>query len=452
MALDVKFLTEEIIEQYLEDDGNKPWILGFSGGKDSTMLLQLVWYALRKLKPEQLVRKVHIICNNTLVENPLILEFVEDVLHKIEKAAIEEKMPFTVNQTKPRLEDSFWVNLIGKGYPAPNSVFRWCTERLKISPTTKFILDKINENGEVIILLGTRSDESNNRANSIKKHEIKGNRLRRHVLPNAYVFAAIKDVLTEEVWSYLLVAPAPWGGMELNRKLVTLYRNASGGDCPLITDISTPSCGQSRFGCWVCTVVKKDKSMEGLINIGEEWMEPLLEIRDFLSLTVDRDHPEYNAPKYRMPVRRNGAEGLGPYWPWVRKKVLEQILLAQKEIQETNPNTTLITYQELVAIQVTWFRDHIFDYDIADIYNAIFDKKFVLSDKAAQRLKKEKDILKSACNVDEKHFDLINDLLALQKNKVLLMNKRGLQKDLENRLEQFLDPKKQYDYQTDITD
>lgn len=447
MAFDRKLLQEEIVDQYLIEDGNKPWIIGFSGGKDSTMLLQMVWYALREVPVEKRVRPVYVICNNTLVENPTILKYVEDVLKKIAKAAIKEKMPVTVDQTKPRLEDSFWVNLIGKGYPAPNSMFRWCTERLKISPTTKYIVDKISENGEVIILLGTRSDESSNRAKSLKKHEVKGSRLRRHILPNAYVYAAINKVTTPEVWQYLLAAKSPWGGD--NRKLVAMYRNAQGGagkDCPLVVDVSTPSCGQSRFGCWVCTVVRKDKSMEGLIENGEEWMEPLLDIRDKLSLTVDRSHPEYDANYYRMPVRRNGAEGLGPYWPWFRLEILKSVLEAQKIVQEEDPELVLITYQELVAIQITWYRDQIFDNDISTVYNEIFDKKITISDKTAQRLKNEKELLKEACDENEGHFKLINDLLALQKNKVLLMNKRGLQKDLENRLEEHIYPSEKYAY------
>ncbi len=447
MAFDRKLLEEEIREQYLEDDGNKPWIIGFSGGKDSTMLLQIVWYALRKIKPENRTRHIYVICNNTLVENPTILEYVDNILKLIAIAAVKEKMPITVDQTHPRLEDSFWVNLIGKGYPSPNSKFRWCTERLKITPTTRYILDKISDNGEVIILLGTRSDESSNRAASLKKHEVKGSRLRRHVLPNAYVYAVINKVTTPEVWSYLLAAPSPWKGE--NRKLVAMYHNAQGNagkDCPLVVDISTPSCGQSRFGCWVCTVVKKDKSMEGLIESGEDWMEPMLDIRDKLSLTVDRDHPNYDANYYRMPVRRNGAEGLGPYWPWFRKEILTDILKAQKTIQEEHPATKLITYQELVAIQIIWYRDQIFDYDISSIYNEIFDKKITISDKTAKRLKHENDLLQGVCNENEGHFELINDLLSLQKNKVLLMNKKGLQKDLENRLEEFIYPSKKYVY------
>lgn len=442
MAFDRKVIEKEILEQYLEEDGNKPWIIGFSGGKDSTMLLQMVWYALLKLKQEERKRPVHIVCNNTLVENPRILKYVEDILIKIEKAAVKQGMPFSVNQTTPRLEDSFWVNLIGKGYPAPNNVFRWCTERLKISPTSRFILDKINQHGEVIILLGTRSDESSRRAQSIKKHEIKGSRLRRHTLPNALVFPPIKDVLTEEVWQYLLAAPCPWGAE--NRDLITLYGNASGGDCPLITDISTPSCGNSRFGCWVCTVVRKDKSMEGLIENGEDWMEPLLEIRDFLSMTIDRDHPDYDAYKYRMNTRRNGATGLGPYHPVWRKYILTEVLKAQKIIQEEQPNVVLINHQELVAIQVTWYRDNIFEYNIGELYFDIFGKEFQFGSEIDENLKKEKTLLLESCKEEKGDFKLINDLLALQKSKVLLMNNWGLQKDLEKKLEEHLYPSKAY--------
>ena len=444
MAFDRKELEREILDQYFEKDGNRPWIVGFSGGKDSTMLLQTVWYALLSIKKEDRKRPVHVICNNTLVENPQVLKYVEKVLKQIEKAAVKQELPITVNQTTPRLEDSFWVNLIGKGYPAPNNLFRWCTERLKISPTSRFIQEKINEEGEVIILLGTRSDESSNRAKSLKKHEVKGSRLRRHTFPKAYVYAPIKDVLTEEVWQYLLAAKSPWGSS--NRDLVTLYGNASGGDCPLITDITTPSCGQSRFGCWVCTVVKKDKSMEGLIENGEDWMEPLLEIRDFLAETINRDSKTYDPLKYRMNTRRNGASGLGPYHPKWRKYILEQILIAQKEIQETQPRMFLITNQELVAIQVTWYRDFIFKYEVPEIYREIYGKKFKFSNQIDHNLRKEKQLLFESCKNNDDDCRLINELLSLQKSKTLLMNNWGLQKDLEKQLEEHLYPSKDYVY------
>jgi DNA sulfur modification protein DndC len=427
----VQNIISEIQEQYFEDDNNRPWIVGFSGGKDSTMLLQLVWYALKEYPAELRKRKIHVVCNNTLVENPKILEYTEKVLDKIQRSAVEKSMPITVNRTTPKLEDTFWVNLIGKGYPAPNNIFRWCTERMKINPTTKFILEKINEDGEVIILLGTRSDESSKRAGSIKKHNIEGQRLRKHVLPNAYVFAPIKDVLTKEVWEYLMAFPSPWGSS--NRDLITLYRNASGGDCPLVIDTTTPSCGNSRFGCWVCTVVNKDKSMEALIDNGESWMEPLSELRDLLAVSRDDENS-------REKRRRDGTikEGtLGPYTGLFRAHFLEQLLIAQKEIQSLQPETSLINYQELVAIQVIWFRDNLFNNSVADIYHRVYGKKINLNT-GNQGLVKEKELLKEACKEHPEDFDRINKLLEIQKTKTILMNNRGLHTVIENHLEQFI--------------
>jgi len=443
MSFDRKQQEREILEEYLKPDA-RPWIIGYSGGKDSSTVVQLVWYALLKLEPEERKRPIYVICNNTLVENPKVLDYIEKSLKQLSDAAKLQNLPITIHQTTPALEDSFWVNLIGKGYPAPNSIFRWCTERLKIKPTTKFIVDKISEIGEVIILLGTRKAESTTRAKSMEKFEIKGTRLRKHNLQNAFVYSPIEDMTTDEVWQYLLAAKPPWG--KSNRDLITLYGNASGGDCPLITDISTPSCGQSRFGCWVCTVVKKDVSMGHLIDNGEEWMEPLLELRDFLQDTVDRSSQTYDAHKYRMNKRRNGAEGLGPYKPKWRKYILEQLLIAQREIDEQKTGYKLITNQELVAIQVTWHRDDIFEYSVSDLYKEVYKKEFAFKDKINKALAKEKEMLLESCGNDEEQYKLINELLTLQKSKTILMNRWGLHKDLENKLDEFIEPTKNYVY------
>ena len=203
MALDLKYLEQEVLEQYLADDNNQPWIIGFSGGKDSTMLLQLVWNVVRKEMIGLRKRPIYVICNNTLVENPKIIQYTDKVLQLIEKAAFEQSMPIFVEQTTPKLEDTFWVKLLGKGYPAPSSTFRWCTERLKISPTTEFIKRTLSEVGQAIILLGTRKDESSSRKRSMdnKKSHIEGERLRKHILPNASVFAPLSEVTTTEVWN-----------------------------------------------------------------------------------------------------------------------------------------------------------------------------------------------------------------------------------------------------------
>jgi DNA sulfur modification protein DndC len=373
-----------------------------------------------------------VVCNDTLVENPKIVEYTNDVLNKIEKAAFEQGLPIFVVRTSPKLEDTFWVNLIGKGYPAPNNAFRWCTERLKINPTTDFIKNKISEVGQAIILLGTRKEESAARSASITNHTKEGTRLRKHILPNAFVFSPIQDIKVSELWQYLNQVKSPWGAD--NKQLNALYRNANGGDCPLVIDDTTPSCGNSRFGCWVCTVVKKDKSMEALILNGEEWMEPLMEIRDLL---VDYR----NDPDWRETTRRNGTDGIGPYTEDKRALILERLLKAQKEIRATDEIVSLINYQELVAIQVTWYRDSLFKHSVAEIYNRVNGTQYQESD-FKDPMVFERQLLKEVCTDHPDDVKMIEELLALQQTKILMVKARGLSNDLENYLEDVVDKEK----------
>ena len=47
----IEYIIDEIKDQYMyADDTYRPWIIGFSGGKDSTALLTLVWLALKRIK------------------------------------------------------------------------------------------------------------------------------------------------------------------------------------------------------------------------------------------------------------------------------------------------------------------------------------------------------------------------------------------------------------------
>ena len=152
----VNAIIEELKDQYLEEDRyTRPWIIGFSGGKDSTVLLTLVWIAMQQLREEgkALNRNVYVVCNDTMVENPVIEEYVSTVLTTIARAAKEQQMPVSVSTTTPALEDSFWCCVIGKGYPVPNNSFRFCTEKMKIKPTSQFITEQVAADGEAIVLV-----------------------------------------------------------------------------------------------------------------------------------------------------------------------------------------------------------------------------------------------------------------------------------------------------------
>ena len=438
MAKFIQNIIDEIIDQYLfADKSLRPWIIGFSGGKDSTVMLQFVWKALQHIKQLGLVpyRQIYIVCNDTMVENPVITEYVYRVLEKIEQAAVEQDLPIRVIKTIPRLEDSFWVNLIGKGYPAPNNAFRWCTERLKIKPTQRFILEQVDEFGEAIILIGTRSAESASRAKSMKKHAIKGKRLSKHpTQPNTFMYAPIRYLSLEEVWYTINTMPSPWGAS--NDELFQIYSDASADDyeCPtVVTDKEHKSCGQSRFGCWTCTVVKQDKSMSALIENGLTWLKPLLQLRNELA-------EERNIIENRMPQRRNGTDainGMGPYYPKYRASVLLRLLQAQKEIQKDKPHVELITNQELIAIQTIWYRDFVFDQKVSEIYHNAYKSDLDMKDHNEKK-EKELELLKKSCQENPQDFELIQELLTLQKNKSLLNRKRGLKGDIETRIEEYL--------------
>lgn len=440
MSQRIKHIISELKDQYLIEDSLRPWIIGFSGGKDSTVLLQLVWYALTEIPADKRKRPIHVVCNDTLVENPVIQNYVDVVLKKIADSAVEQGLPIFVENTIPRLEDTFWVNVIGRGYPVPNNAFRWCTDKMKIKPTSRFIIEQVAENGEAIILIGTRSSESATRARSIKKHEIRGKRLTKHPHhPNTFVYSPIKELFLEEVWYIINTMSSPWGAD--NSKLFQIYFDASADDyeCPtMVTDKSHSSCGQSRFGCWTCTVVKEDKSLTAQVAKGQTWLQPLLTLRT--SMFDDR-----NVSENRLPTRRNGQaavndEGMnqGNYTPEYRARLLEQLLSAQREMQVEKPEIELITNQELIAVQVIWHKDLIFSNRVSEIYNKVYDKTLDMK-RDTEKIQREIDLLKSVCDDQPSDFDLIQELLIMQKNKALLNRKRGLKDDMERVIEKYLD-------------
>lgn len=441
----IERIIGEIIDQYAyADKSERPWIIGFSGGKDSTVLLTLVWIALKRIKeqlpyPFQLRRKVYVVCNDTMVENPIIANYVDDVLAMINEEARNQDLPIFIKRTTPKLEETFWVNVIGKGYPVPNNAFRWCTDKLKIRPTSNFLLEQIDEKGEAIVLLGTRYEESATRERSIRKHEVTGSRLSKHQsTANTYVYAPIKSLALEEIWYIINTVKSPWNFD--NSILFKIYSDASADDyeCPtVVTDKDHTSCGQSRFGCWTCTVVKNDKSMSSLVKNGQEWMQSLLDFRN--RLVEGR-----NLSENRLDIRRNGQVAVrddgsnnGSYDPAYRFNILKDLLQVQKEIQKDRPYVTLINNQELIAIQVIWHRDGYFDRTVGELYNEIYNKDISTSNIKTLN-DTERRILREICKDDPKYFYLIDNLISLQETKTLMISKYGIHNDLENRIESFV--------------
>ena len=355
----LKEIYEEVRTVYLSD--NRPWIIGFSGGKDSTCMTQLVWNALSELPTEKLQKNVYIISSDTLVESPKIVSRITSTLEKMELASKTVQIPVSTNLLRPKISDTFWVSLLGLGYPAPTNLFRWCTDRLKIRNADRFIEEKVSEYGEAIVLLGTRKDESGSRQQLMNLYEIKGSYLSRHSkFAQTYVYTPLRDFITEDVWNYLLQNKNPWG--DNNRDLLSLYQEANASECPLVVDTSTPSCGGGRFGCWTCTVVDRDKSMDSFMEGGEDWLEPLIDLRTELKETQD---PEVRV-KVREKKRRHGKVELvsdgtdqhtpGPYTLDFCKQFLEKLLKAQLRVRKEGPDPemNLILDEEIHEIQRIW--------------------------------------------------------------------------------------------------
>ena len=435
----VAILIEEIKSLYLADD--TPWVVGYSGGKDSTTVLQLVWTALAELSDQERHKTVHVISTDTLVENPVVARWVARSLETMADAAETVGLPVEPHQLTPEVENTFWVNLIGRGYPAPRHKFRWCTERLKIKPSNAFILNVVRANGEAILVLGTRKAESSVRRHRMEKLE--GDRVRDRLspngsLPNSLVYSPIEDWSNDDVWLYLMQSSNPWGYN--NKDLLAMYAGASeDNECPLVVDTSTPSCGDSRFGCWTCTLVDKDKSMSAMIQNDEEkeWMLPLLELRNDLDITDDRHLRDFRRMSgkvqlfYDRPIH-------GPYTEDARHDWLQRLLEAQTWIRSNGPDYVtdieLISMEELHEIRRIWvFDKHEIEDVLPGIYYDTTGEKFPGQDLDDVLVLSADDlaVLHNICGDDKLHYELTRGLLDVERKYRSMTRRSGLFDALE---------------------
>ena len=445
-------LCAEIRELYLADE--VPWIIGYSGGKDSTATLQLVWMAIAALPVEQRKKTVHVISTDTLVENPVVSAWVERSIASMKKTAADMKVPIHARLLHPRVEETYWVNLIGKGYPAPRHKFRWCTERLKIKPSNRYINDVVTKNGEAILCLGARKAESAARAKVLERNQ--KYRVRDHLspsatLPGCSIYTPIEAWSNDDVWLFLTQSQNPWG--HSNHNLLSMYAGASAdGECPLVVDTSTPSCGDSRFGCWVCTLVEKDKSMTAMIqnDHDKEWMLPLLDLRNALDFRTnsnggpDQENNDHHLRDFRrmsgvVNVMSNGERTIpGPYTQEARELWLRKLLKAQTWIRRNGPkdvrDITLITLEELQEIRRIWVVDK---HELEDLLPRIYreetgepypgkrlDDNLVLGAEQMQTLGE-------LCGDDRLHYELTRELLSVTNQQRSSGRRAGLFEQLE---------------------
>jgi DNA sulfur modification protein DndC len=448
-ALGLKASVAEIVEEirglYRED--NKPWIVGYSGGKDSTAVLQLVWMALANLPAKERHKAVHVISTDTLVENPIVAAWVERSHAVMRRSAAKAGIPVEPHRLTPETKDTFWVNLIGKGYPAPRQKFRWCTDRMKIKPSNKFILD-LARNGGAYLLLGARKKESQRRERTMTQHERR--RVRDRISPNAslpgcLVYTPIEDWTNDDVWLFLMQVANPWGYD--NKQLLTMYQGASAdGECPLVVDTSTPSCGDSRFGCWVCTLVEQDKSMAAMIQNDEEkeWMRPLMDLRNLLDVGDDRDRRDWRRINGAVQLMNNGRVIPGPYKPEWRARWLREVLKAQVAVRRLGPpdvrNIELITLAELEEIRRIWVFEK---NEIEDVLPTIYREETGQPYPGAaiddgRTFKPDQLQLLRDTAPDDRAYEMCRDVLAVSLRHRLKRQRKPVQEDIARVLRRHL--------------
>ena len=433
---------EDIINEmtYVYKHDDRPWLIGYSGGKDSSLLVMLVIETVLRLPEYLRKKKIFIVTSDTGVENPIVKRYMHSSSEKINQFSQQVHANIRADIIYPDVSQSYWSLVIGLGYPTPEPPgFRWCTERLKIMPMNRYTNRIIEENGEVILLLGVRKAESIARNRSITAREIEGKLLTPHSdIDGAYVYNPLTEIKNERVWSYLLKnnGISPWN-VDM-KYLFSLYQGEDMGEeqsvIGQIDKDKIPVTGNSRFGCWCCTIVKEDKSLQNFIDHGSKELVPLRDFRNWLvSIRQDpkfRDNKRRNGKVY---VKNNGEYGFGPFKLEARYEILRRLLQLQRDT-----GFELITIDELKNIDTLWDQEgDLTRRKLVEIYYDVFGvrlpwdkyKKPLYSDEIVERIRQ------TAESADIP-FELITKLIVSINDNKYIARSSKMQKEFDRLINQ----------------
>ncbi len=253
-----------------------------------------------------------------------------------------------------------------------------------------------------------------------------------------------------------------------------MYQGATeDGECPLVVDTSTPSCGDSRFGCWTCTLVDQDKSMSAMIQNDEEkeWMLPLLEIRNALDVRdnegnrSDFDLRDFRRMDGRLHLfhAKGGSDGEerretlvhGPYKQSAREDWLRRVLTAQEQVRGRGPaevsEIELISLPELIEIRRIWVTEkHEFEDTVPRIYEEVVGEVFP-GPSIEEHVPLGSDevlLLREICGEDSLHFEMVRELLDVERKHRAKIRRAGLFDSLERAISRsfFEDEEDAIDY------
>jgi len=310
----------------IAEEGHSRWVVTYSGGKDSTLLAILAAVFLER-NPQIDVR-LHVIYSDTLLEIPPLREAADALLAHMKERFRNSLRSARVSIVVPAIRDRFWVKLLGRGYPPPGPRFRWCTHRLKIKPSNDLITEE--GNSSVAVLTGVRYAESQSRMGRLTAMCATGGECGQDYWyargpkgSNRSYYAPIVHWRTCKVWDFLTFVAPELGWPTLG--LFQLY-----------------GAQNLRFGCWTCTLVKRDKTMRELVSRPE--MSHLKSLSEYRNL-VDR----VGRDKARRILRPDGKPG--PMDLQTRKYLLAELLKLQRQ-----SGRVLISVEEVTAIRQEWRR------------------------------------------------------------------------------------------------
>ena len=426
-------IKQEMERVYLHD--RRPWMIGYSGGKDSTLLCQLVFEMLEALPEEKRWKPVYIVTSDTMVENPIVKAYMHKMSKAINEASTEKNLNVQAHIIYPEIRQTFWSLVIGLGYPTPEPPgFRWCTERLKINPSNTFTYNTIKKDGEIVILLGVRKAESAARSRSISSREIEGKILTPHPqIAKAYVYSPLSEIQNETVWEYLLQNDGKSAWNTDNNYLYNLYRgeNLSEEDSVVgqVNKDNMKVTGNSRFGCWICTMVKEDKSLKNFIDRGAFELIPLRDFRNWLvELRANPDKRDYRRRNGSVYLTASGEFGRGPFTMETRKEILRRLL--QLEVET---GFELITLEELKMIDKLWEDEgDLSRRSLVEIYSEVKGSQLPWDDyRKAKYDEKTIELLHTLCKKYDVPFDLVSKLMISVDNSKFYTRSAVVAKNVE---------------------
>lgn len=313
---------------------HRHWVIAWSGGKDSTMVLTVIIHLLKagKIDPPD---SLTVLYADTRMELPPLAISAQYIMNQIRNIT-DFPCRLGVESVCAPIDKRFFVYMLGRGVPPPNNkTLRWCTVALKVAPMQHRVEDLFHEVGEKpLMITGVRRGESAARDGRIaiscsKDNSECGQGWYQAEMPEGLVstLAPADHWRVCNVWDWLaFYAPNhEYGGWD-----TSLLAEAYGGDQAVEN--------QARTGCNGCPLTDKDTALDGVLRLyPESWghLKPLYKLRPI--------YREMRRARYRLrqsgEKKKNGSYSanpnrMGPLYISARRYFLSRIISVQDEINQ----------------------------------------------------------------------------------------------------------------------